>query len=176
MATKKDVELAAQVPELSKKIKEIRHQHLLMVKEEDERREKWAVKAHAVLAEIRTIEDKLMQAGEADGRIYREVPMEMRRDLMNAETALRAHGDAMARARLEMMSSQENYKRRIDASKRPGADALTKAQIEQFLDEIALKKAAFSEQEKAEKDLKARVAKFKTQVEAAVQALKKAAK
>jgi hypothetical protein len=176
VANKKDVELAAHVPECSKKITEIRTRLLAATQAEEQRREAWGKQYHTMQGEIRNAEIKLVEAAEAEARIVREVPREMRQAAESAGVAVRAHGEALGRARQEAQAVEANYQRRLEGSKRPGGDTLTKAQIEQFLDEVALKKGVLREAEEKKRDLESRLVKAKKAVDDEVARIKKAAR
>jgi hypothetical protein len=176
MVTKKDVELAARVPECSKKISDIRLRLATKTQEEELRRAEWAKQYHTMQGEIRDAEIALGQAAEAEARIVREVPIDLRRAAESAGVAARAHGEALGRARQEAQAVEANYQRRVEGAKRPGGDTLTKAQIEQFLDEVALKKGVLREAEEKKRDLEARLAKAKKAVDDEVARIKKATK
>lgn len=176
MITKKDVELSARVPECNKKINEIRLALAKRTMEEEEHRAKWSEEFYKIQGTIRAAETELVAAAEADARIYREVPLELRLALEAANVAVRGCGEAIGRARQEAMAARANYERRIELMKRPGSEALTKAQIEHFVDQITLKEGAHAEQEKIKKACEAKAAKIKDDIARQVAGIKKAAK
>jgi hypothetical protein len=175
--TKADVDLAGKIPECVDKIKKIRMEQLLITKEEEERREKWSKDFYARQGSIRAAEAELNRAGEAQARIYREVPMELRQALENAGVSQRAHEDVVVMARQGAMSAQEFYERRVQESRSPGVpNPITKAEGEALMDEVILKKGTLKEAERVKRDLDARVTKAQAEVDVALKKIKSAAR
>lgn len=176
MASKKDVELAGRIPVVSVKIKEIQDGLLKRHMEEDARRLKWSEEYYRGQGDLRAAQSELQAAAEAEARLYVEVPLELRASLEAARFETRACGEGMSRARQELMAAQSLYDRRLAGSQKPGGDTLTKMQIELFLDDISVKKAALKEQEDAKQKLEAKAAKIKAEIDRMLATVKKLAK
>lgn len=176
MSTKKDVELAAQIPVASLKIKEIQDGLLKRHMEEDARRLAWSQEYYKGQGDLRAAQNELQAAAEAEARLYMEVPVELRAGLESARSEVRGCWETIGRARQELMSAQGQYDRKIERSKKPDGDILTKVQIEAFLDEIHVKKEALKAQEDVKQKLESKSAKIKAEIDRTVASIKKAAK
>lgn len=176
MATKKDVELAALVKARSEKIQDIRKRHLEMTKQEEERREAWGKQYYTIQGEIRAAESELMLAAEAEARILREIPMEVRRDAEMAASAVRAHQETVARARMEAEAARVLYDRRRVEARKPGADPLMKDAELQLIENVKLKDSVFKAESDEMRARETKAAKLRKIIDDEVVKIKRAAK